>query len=373
MQNQLARVRLGLLSSWERLSRIDPLLLALSCALLGIGLAIIYSSSGTGSLFYRHAGNAALMLSIIIGLALVPFDLIIRYAPVAYGLSLLALLMVLAFGINVKGGQRWLNLGLVNLQPSEIAKVATVLMMVWVVHGRPLGLSLMRCLGLCAIVVVPCALIVQQPDLGTALVVAALGLTVLFLAGIEKRLILLGLVLAGIATPIVWNNLHDYQKDRILSFSGIEQDLTGSGYHAYQSKISVGSGGLYGKGWQDGTQGRLDFLPERSTDFAFSVFAEEFGFFGATLLLVLFLWVCLRIFTLASQLLDNTARILLGAAAVSLFLHLFINIGMVVGLLPVVGVPLPFISYGGSAAIGLGILIGLVNSACVSCPRSSQQ
>ncbi|MCA8837863.1 MAG: rod shape-determining protein RodA [Gammaproteobacteria bacterium] len=349
----------------ERLARMDAVVLSLACALLALGVINLYSSIGQTALFYRHIVNVVLMLLTVVVVAQIPLRLIIHMAPLLYVACLCALVAVLVVGINVKGSQRWLDLGLLNLQPSEPAKAVTLLMMAWLIRARPLGPSAPRCLMLCTVVALPCALILLQPDLGTSLILIVLGLVFLFLAGIEKRLILLGVVLGCVSIPIVWNNLHDYQKDRILSFSGVEADLTGSGYHAFQSKISVGSGGLYGKGWRGGTQGRLDFLPERSTDFGFSVYAEEFGFFGSMLMLLLFLSLFGRIFSIAAGLEDNAERVLLCACALSLFVHLCVNIGMVVGLLPVVGAPLPFISYGGSAAITFAAQIGIVMSACV--------
>ena len=358
--------------SRQLIAKLDPTLIGLVFVLSLIGLANQYStSSGDWIHVGRHALNTILAFVVIIAIGHTPFRVIIRFAPALYVICLLGLIFVLWFGSSIKGSQRWLELGVINFQPSELAKVATVLMMGWFLQYRLFGPPFLRTIILCVLIFIPAVLIVRQPDLGTTILLVTIGLATLFIAGIEKRSMLLGAVVVCISLPIIWNNLHDYQKNRILSFSDSQADLMGSGYHAFQSKISIGSGGIYGKGWLNGTQGRLDFLPEDSTDFGFSALAEEFGFFGTLIVLLLYLWLFLRILAVSSALNDNTAKILSCACAISLFAHSSVNIGMVAGLLPVVGAPLPFISYGGSVAITTALQIGIVLSAYQFCREKS--
>jgi rod shape determining protein RodA len=276
-------------------------------------------------------------------------------------LGVLGLLLgVMVEGEIGKGAQRWLDLGIVRFQPSEFAKLTVPLMVAWFLHERPLPPTLGQMCVMLVIVLVPAALIYEQPDLGTAvLVLAAGGLTIL-LAGISLRMIALVLALAAAATPAIWPFLHDYQRTRVLTFLNPETDPLGAGYNIIQSKIAIGSGHLFGKGWLNGTQAHLEFLPERSTDFIFAVMAEEFGLLGLVLLLTLYLVLVGRGLYIASQAQDTFTRLLAGSISLTLFFYVFVNAGMVSGLLPIVGVPLPLVSAGGTSMVTLMAGFGML-------------
>jgi rod shape determining protein RodA len=273
------------------------------------------------------------------------------------------LIAVLAFGEVGKGAQRWLDLGVIRFQPSEMVKLAVPLMIAWYLAEKRLPPSWQRLAFAVLLTVVPVLLIAKQPDLGTALLVGCAGIFVLFLAGISWRLIG-GLIvaLAG-AAPVVWYLMREYQRQRVLTFLDPEKDPLGAGYHIIQSKIAIGSGGIYGKGWLNGTQSQLDFLPERHTDFIFAVLSEEFGLVGVLVLLSLYLFVIARGLYIATRAQDTFARLLTGSLTLVFFVYLFVNTGMVSGLLPVVGVPLPLVSYGGTSLVtlmaGFGILMSI--------------
>jgi rod shape determining protein RodA len=278
-------------------------------------------------------------------------------------LGVVLLLLVLAVGDMSKGAQRWLDLGFIRFQPSELMKICLPMMVAWYFSGMSLPPSLKSITVAFVIVLLPVILIIRQPDLGTAILVTGTGLFVIFLAGISYRLIavLMGLTMA--AAPVFWNYLlHDYQRVRILTLLDPERDPLGAGYHIIQSKIAIGSGGVYGRGWFDGTQSHLDFVPERSTDFIFSVFSEEFGFIGASMLILLYLIIIVRGLIIAANAQSSYARLLGGAISLSFFSYVFVNIGMVSGLLPVVGVPLPLISYGGTSMVTLLAMFGVLMS-----------
>ncbi|MDQ2694246.1 MAG: rod shape-determining protein RodA [Pseudomonadota bacterium] len=341
-----------------------PLLFAL-LLLSALGLVILYSAGRQDlDLVARQGVRLALGFAVLIALAQVPPHLLRHWAPGIYLGGVLLLVAVLLVGDVGKGATRWLDLGVLRFQPSEIMKLAVPLMMAWFFAGRPLPPSLLHLAAGMAITAVPFLLIVRQPDLGTALLVASSGVFTLFLAGLSWRIIaLLGAVAAG-AAPLFWRYaMHDYQRQRVLTFLDPETDPLGAGYHIIQSKIAIGSGGLYGKGWLNGTQSRLEFLPESSTDFIFAVLGEEFGLIGASLVLVLFLFIIGRGLYLASQAPDTFSRLLAGSIALTFFVYVFVNAGMVIGLLPVVGLPLPLISYGGTSMVtilaGFGILMGM--------------
>ncbi len=342
---------------------IDWPLCAALALLSGAGLLILYSASGGSA---RLMEQQALRLGVAFAAMFVtahisPFYLQ-RLAPWLYGLGLSLLVAVLAVGVTAKGGQRWLDLGLFRFQPAELMKLAAPMMVAAYLAERPLPPSWRATLAAAAMVVLPAALIFQQPDLGTALLVAASGGIVLFLAGLSWYLIGALLALLGAGAPFLWSMLHDYQRNRILTFLDPERDPLGAGYHIIQSKIAIGSGGLYGKGWLNGTQSHLNFLPERSTDFIFAVLGEEFGLTGAMVLLALYLFVILRGFYIASTAQDTFSRLFAGGLTFTLFTYAFVNIGMVCGLLPVVGLPLPFISYGGSSLLTLMVAMGMLMS-----------
>lgn len=272
------------------------------------------------------------------------------------------LVAVLAVGDISMGAQRWLDLGVVRFQPSEIMKLAVPMMVAWYLADHHLPPDGLRLIVTALIVVIPTLLIAKQPDLGTALLVASAGTFVVFLSGIRWRYILLLAVLAAAAAPALWYLLHDYQRQRVLTFLDPENDPLGAGYHIIQSKIAIGSGGIYGKGWMNGTQSHLDFLPERTTDFIFAVFGEEFGMIGILLLLLLYLIIVLRCLYIATQAQETFTRLLAGSLGLTFFVYMFVNMGMVTGLLPVVGVPLPLISYGGTSLVTLLAAFGILMS-----------
>jgi rod shape determining protein RodA len=262
-----------------------------------------------------------------------------------------------------KGAQRWLDLGGFRFQPSEVMKLAVPLMAAWYLKDRTLPPDLRRVVITSIIIIVPAMLIARQPDLGTALLICASGFFILFLAGISYRLIGGLLFVSLVLAPLLWWRMHDYQRQRVLTMFDPEKDPLGSGYHIIQSKIAVGSGGLYGKGWLNGTQSNLQFLPERSTDFIFAVFCEEFGFIGVLVLMAAYAFVVIRGIYMAVDAQDTFSRLLAGSLILTLFIYIFVNMGMVVGRLPVVGIPLPLVSYGGTSLVtlmaGFGILMSV--------------
>src|SRR6202044_2956187 len=261
------------------------------------------------------------------------------------------------------GAQRWLDIGFMRFQPSEIMKLAVPMACAWYMHERTLPPTFLDLIVMGVLIAIPTAMIVTQPDLGTALLIAASGLIVMLLAGLQIRLIVIAIPLLGAAAWGAWHFIHDYQRQRILTFLNPETDRLGAGYHIIQSQIAIGSGGLFGKGYMNGSQAQLEFLPERSTDFIFAVIGEEFGLLGLLLLLLLYVFVVGRAIYLATQTQDTFARLLAGSLALTFFVYVFINAGMVTGLLPVVGVPLPLVSYGGTSVVtllaGFGILMAL--------------
>ncbi len=341
-----------------------PLLLGL-LALAVVGLVILYSASGEDwAVIYRQILRLAIAFFIMFVVAQIAPHHLEYWTPWVYGFGLLLLIAVLLFGDVGKGAQRWLDLGIFRFQPSEVMKIAVPMMVAWYLAEKSMPPTNKRLMVACAIIVVPVLLIAKQPDLGTALLVGSAGVFVLLFTGVSWGLIgAFVLVLAAIA-PVVWFYLmHDYQRQRVFTFLNPESDPLGSGYHIIQSKIAIGSGGLYGKGWLNGTQSQLDFLPERSTDFIFAVFAEEFGLIGILLLLVFYLYIIFRGLNIAHQAQDTFTRLLAGSLVITFFIYIFVNIGMVTGLLPVVGVPLPLVSYGGTSIVtlmaGFGILMSI--------------
>jgi rod shape determining protein RodA len=266
------------------------------------------------------------------------------------------------FGIVVNGSRRWLNLGVARFQPSELMKIALPLMLAWYFQKFEGRVRFHDFVFAAILIVVPVYLIKRQPDLGTALLIAASGFYVLFLAGLSWKIIV-GLFALGAAVgPMVWTHLHDYQRERIFTFLDPSRDPLGAGYHSTQASIALGSGGIVGKGWLNGTQTHLDFLPERHTDFIFAVFGEEFGLIGAAVLLVLYLLLITRAMVITANASTLFARLLSGAITLMFFTYAFVNMAMVSGLLPVVGVPLPLVSYGGTALISLFIGLGILMS-----------
>ena len=296
-------------------------------------------------------------------LAQVPARFLRILTPAIYAAGVLLLVVVAGLGDIGKGAQRWLDLGFVRFQPSEIMKLAVPMMCAWYLHDRALPASFGETLVVLAIIVVPAVLIFEQPDLGTALLVAAAGIIVLLLSGLPWKFVFAGTGLAAAAAPLAWFLLHDYQRRRVLTLLDPQSDTLGAGYHIIQSQIAIGSGGVFGKGWMNGSQAQLEFLPERSTDFIFAVIGEELGLLGQLLLLGLYLGIIGRSLYLANECRDTFGRLVSGSIALTFFVYVFVNTGMVTGILPVVGVPLPLVSYGGTSMVtlmaGFGILMSL--------------
>jgi len=337
------------------------LLLAVTCA---FGLLVLYSASGGNTgLWLRQAARLGIALAAMIVLAQVPARFLRILTPALYAAGVLLLLAVAGLGEIGKGAQRWLDLGFVRFQPSEIMKLAVPMMCAWYLHDRALPASFGETLAVLAIVLVPALLIFEQPDLGTALLVAAAGIIVLLLSGLPWRFVFAGTGLAAAAAPLAWFLLHDYQRRRVLTLLDPQSDPLGAGYHIIQSQIAIGSGGVFGKGWMNGSQAQLEFLPERSTDFIFAVIGEELGLLGQLLLLGLYVAIIGRALYLANECRDTFGRLVSGAIALTFFVYVFVNTGMVTGILPVVGVPLPLVSYGGTSMVtlmaGFGILMSL--------------
>ncbi len=341
-----------------------PLLSGLLIALL-LSLIVLYSASGLHyEMLLRQIARTALSFGVMIMIAQVPPKLFERYGWMFFSFCILLLLGVHFFGESSKGATRWLNIGITRIQPSEFLKFGMPIMIAASISKYGLPPKFFRLVWNLILVLVPTLLIAKQPDLGTAILVATSGMFAIFLAGINWWLLILGVISVIGFVPIAWYYLlHDYQKQRVLTFLNPETDPQGAGYHIIQSKIAIGSGGIYGKGWLHGSQSQLDFLPEPHTDFIFAVFSEEFGLVGFGLLMCIYLYIffrCLYISTLART---TFQRILGGAISLTFFFYIFVNIGMVSGILPVVGVPLPLISYGGTSMIticaGFGVLMGI--------------
>jgi rod shape determining protein RodA len=343
--------------------RLDGPLLGISLALLALGLLTLYSASNENPA--RVTGqvvNILVAFALMWVVAQVSPQTLMRFALPVYLLALMLLVAVALFGDVRNGARRWLSFGFGSVQPSELMKIAMPLMLAWYFHRHETALRFRDYLVAMVLLAVPVALIVRQPDLGTAMLVSAAGFFVIFLAGLSWKIIVGGGLAVVGAMPLLWGMLHDYQRKRVLTLLDPSQDPLGAGYHIIQATIAVGSGGLVGKGWLKGTQTHLEFIPERSTDFIFAVFSEEFGLIGNGLLLVLYLSLVTRGLMIAANAPTFFARLLAGALILTFFTYAFVNMGMVSGLLPVVGVPLPFISYGGTALVTLFIAIGMLMS-----------
>ena len=350
----------SLLSGDLRLN-IDPVLLLTILAICAMGFVVLYSAVGeSGSLLLRQAVRCGAGLCAFLVMAQIPPRYLRVWSPWAFCGVFGLLLLVMIDGEVGKGAQRWLSLGIVSFQPSELMKLAVPLMVAWFMHDRPLPPTLPQLSVLLMIVLVPAMLIARQPDLGTALLVVAAGGLTILLTGISKRMIG-GVTLAGlICAPIAWQFMLDYQRARVLTFLNPESDPLGAGYNIIQSKIAIGSGGLFGKGWLNGTQAHLEFLPERSTDFIFAVMAEEFGLMGVLLLLAGYLALVGRGLHIAIDAQDTFTRLLAGSLSLTFFVYVFVNAGMVSGLLPIVGVPLPLVSAGGTSMVTLMAGFGML-------------
>jgi rod shape determining protein RodA len=366
-------------SLWQRIKPLfqgfdGPLAFAvfmLACA----GLLIMYSSGyDHGSRFMDHGRNMLIAASIMFVVAQIPPQRLMAFAVPMYTVGVALLIAVALFGVTKKGAKRWVNLG-ITIQPSEILKIAMPLMLAWWFQKREGQLRPLDFIVACVLLAIPVALIVKQPDLGTAILVMSAGLFVIFFAGLSWKLILPPIILGaiGVATIIIleptlcadgvrWSVLHAYQQQRICTLLDPTSDPLGKGFHIIQGMIAIGSGGLLGKGYMQGTQTHLEFIPERTTDFIFAAYSEEFGLLGNLFLIVSFIFLVLRGLAIALDAPTLFSRLLAGAVTLIFFTYAFVNMGMVSGILPVVGVPLPFISYGGTAMVTLGLGLGILMS-----------
>ncbi len=336
-----------------------PLMLILGLLML-CGLAAIYSASPNH--FFAQLANLAVAFTVMWLMAQVPPQKLQNFALPVFVFGILLLVAVALFGDVSKGARRWLHVGPTRIQPSEMMKIAMPLMLAWYFAQRESAIRAQHFLVGALLLLVPVALIAKQPDLGTAILVMAAGFYVIFLAGLPWKVMALLAAAAGAVAPFAWNMLHGYQKRRILTLLDPTSDPLGAGYHIIQSTIAVGSGGILGKGWQKGTQTHLEFIPERHTDFIFAVYSEEFGLLGNILLLVLYGALIARGLMIASKAATFFGRLLAGAVTMIFFTYAFVNMGMVTGILPVVGVPLPFVSYGGTALVTLFVGVGILMS-----------
>jgi rod shape determining protein RodA len=341
-----------------------PLLIGL-LTLIALGQVILYSASGESfAMMQRQAIRLGVALVIMLFIAQISPDTMRRWSPVLFILGTIMLIAVLLVGTKALGARRWLDLGLFRFQPSEMMKLAVPMMLAWFLSRGSIPPRNKHLLTSRFILMLPVLLIAKQPDLGTSLLVTSAGLFAIFMAGVSWRLIF-GFLFAGIAFSIpMWLFLmRDYQRQRVLTMLNPESDPLGSGYHIIQSKIAIGSGGGFGKGWLNGTQSHLEFLPERHTDFIFSVFAEEFGFSGILILLSIYLFIIFRGIYITTQAQGTFSRLLGASIVLTFVVYIFVNIGMVSGILPVVGVPLPLVSYGGTSIVtlmaGFGILMSI--------------
>ena len=342
---------------------LDGFLLAVLCATMLLGLFVLYSASAQN---FDRVINQFISMLVALGLmwavANLPPQHLMRFAWPTYVAGLLLLVGVALFGEVSHGARRWLHIGVTRIQPSELMKIAVPLMLAWYFEKRERSMKLSDFAVAAVLLLVPVALIAKQPDLGTALLIAASGFYVLFLAGIGWKVIIGLTAVAASLAPVAWSLLHDYQQQRILTLLDPSQDPLGAGYHTIQSTIALGSGGLIGKGWLQGTQAHLDFLPERHTDFIFAVYGEEFGLFGILVLLFLYLLIVARGLYIAANAPSMFGRLVAGSITLTFGTYAFVNMGMVSGILPVVGVPLPLISFGGTSMVTLLLGFGVLMS-----------
>lgn len=351
-------------SIWQRL-HVDPLLLILLLALTGFGLIVLYSASGENSASIIRQGRFLVIayISMFI-IAQLDVERIKRLAPLGYIVGVVMLIAVVFFGVGAKGAQRWLSLGGFRFQPSEVMKLVVPMAVAWYFSARALPPKFKYIVISIAMIAVPAVLIASQPDLGTAILIAASGLFVLFLAGIGWQYIVGAVGLLIVSAYPMWHfGLHDYQRSRILTLLNPEMDKLGAGWNIIQSKTAIGSGGLSGKGWLNGTQSQLDFLPESHTDFIIAVLAEEWGLQGVLVLLAIYVGIIIKGLWIGIKAQHSFGRLLAGSITLTFFVYVFVNMGMVSGLLPVVGVPLPLVSQGGTSLVtllaGFGLLMAI--------------
>ena len=356
--------RRSILGSILRKLHIDvPLFIGLS-VICALSFFTLYSASGQEvTILIKQAVRMGIAFLLMTVLAHINPQSFKNYSAALYSLGIILLIAVLVMGQMGKGAQRWLDLGFFRFQPSEMIKITTPMMLAWYLSEQPLPPKWKPLFISALLIIIPTFLIAKQPDLGTSILIASSGAAVLFFAGLSWRFMITTSLLLASLTPVLWHFMREYQRNRVLTFLNPEADPMGTGYHIIQSKIAIGSGGIYGKGWLGSTQAQLDFLPESSTDFIFAVFAEEFGLSGCIGLLILYLLIIGRCLYIAVQAQDTYSRLLAGSLTFTFFVYVFVNIGMVIGILPVVGVPLPLVSYGGTSMVtllaGFGILMSI--------------
>jgi len=353
---------------WPRLRKrfiahLDPVLLGALGLLILTGLVVLYSATdGNWSRVLAQVANILVAFTCLWLVANIPLHYLMRTALPMYVFGMLLLVGVALFGDVSHGARRWLNIGVATIQPSELMKIAVPLMMAWYFEKHEATLTLKNYFVAALLLLLPVALIARQPDLGTAVLISASGFYVLFLAGLSWRVMGVLFVAALGSAPVLWSMLHDYQRHRIMMLFDPTQDALGKGYHTIQGMIAVGSGGVLGKGYLHGTQTHLDFLPERTTDFIFAVYSEEFGLLGNLILLGLYLFVIARGFVITADASTYFTRLMAGSITLTFFTYAFVNMGMVCGILPVVGVPLPLVSYGGTSMVTLLLGFGMLMS-----------
>lgn len=339
-----------------------PLLTTLLC-IAAIGFVVLYSAvGGNQALVLRQGVRFLIGIGAFLAFAQVPPRYLRIWTPWLFSAVLVLLALVDVIGATQKGAQRWLDLGVLRFQPSELMKLAAPMMVAWYMHERRLPPTFLQLLTMTGLVAVPTLLIAREPDLGTAMLVMAAGGLAILLAGVSVRVIGSLLLAAAVSAPLIWHHMLAYQRARVLTFLDPESDPLGAGYNIIQSKIAIGSGGLFGKGWLNGTQAHLEFLPERSTDFIFAVLGEEFGLLGVAALLALYLVLVGRGLYIAAEAQDTYTRLIAGALSLTFFFLVFVNAGMVCGLLPIVGVPLPLVSAGGTSLVTLMASFGMLAS-----------
>ena len=363
----------GLRHLFHRVAQVDIVILSIVVLISTIGFIALFSASY--SMPWRmedQIRNLAVAALVLFVMMCLPMKVLARIAVPLFIVGCLLLLMTHLFGITVKGATRWLNVG-IRIQPSEIMKLTTPLMLAWYYQKRGEATCLLDHVFALALLLIPVGFILKQPDLGTAILVAIAGLSVIFFAGLNVKIIVGAVSAFVLSLPLIWTMLHDYQQERILTLLDPSRDPLGKGFHINQALIAIGSGGFWGKGWMEGTQAHLDFIPERTSDFLFAVYSEEFGFVGNVILLILYAILIGRSFYIAAYATNRFSRLLAGAIGSIFFTYTFVNMGMVSGILPVVGVPLPFMSYGGTALMILGICSGILLSISAETQQRSQK
>ena len=349
------------ISILRRFTHGDNVLLFLLLVLSGLSCFVLYSTSGQDfNLVLRHITRFSLGFALMFFLMQVPINLYRWWAPWFYGVCLLLLFLVFLFGDFAKGARRWLDIGFIQFQPSEIFKLAIPMMICYLFSEELTCSRMWKFILTIPVIVLPVTLVILQPDFGTAFLLGVSGVLVLFLAGLHWGWIVGFFCCAIGASPFIWHSLLAYQQQRLLTFLNPENDPFGASYHIIQSKIAVGSGGIWGKGWLNGTQSQLDFLPERSTDFIFAAFAEEFGFVGVGLLFFIYSLILARGLRIALHAHTDFERFLAAGLTLALFVYFAVNVGMVSGLVPVVGAPLPLMSYGGTSTVTLFAAFGML-------------